>query len=124
MASKTFSLNRFFRYTIVFTLGIAACAYLIDGINITSGALGHPLITALVAGLVFTMITLIVKPIIHIIALPFSIITFGIFAVIINVLLFWFISPLVDGVSILGFFDALWGAIIMSIVGWLGMKVF
>ena len=77
------------------------------------------LMTYLVAGLALTIIMLVVKPILKVITFPITIITFGIFSIILNILLFWFVSPLVSGFDIATFWDAVWGAVIVGVVQWL-----
>lgn len=64
-------------------------------------------VTAVVVGIVNTFI----KPILQIIFIPISIITFGITAILINVVLLWGVSYLVPGFEI----DSFWTAVISSI---------
>lgn len=70
------------------------------------------LVTAVVIGVVNTFI----KPVLQIIALPISIITFGITAFLINVVLLWGISFIVPGFEIESFMTAVISSIVLSLV--------
>lgn len=73
------------------------------------------LITALVLGLVNALI----KPFLVILTLPINIITLGLFTLVINAILFWFVASFIEGFAVAGFWPAFWGALIMSLVSWL-----
>ena len=87
-------------------------AYLIPGFVLTD--IWSATVTAVVMGVVNTFI----KPILQVIALPISILTFGIFAFLINVLLLWGISYLVPGFKIESFPIAIIASIVLSLVSW------
>ncbi len=74
--------------------------------------------TAVVAAVVIGIVNTFIKPILQLIALPISIITLGIGAFIINVLLLWGASRLVPGFYIAGFWTAVWASIVLSLVTW------
>jgi len=73
------------------------------------------LITALVLGLV----NAVLKPILLILTLPVNILTLGLFTLVINALLFWFVASFIEGFAVTGFMPAFWGALILSVVSWL-----
>jgi putative membrane protein len=50
--------------------------------------------------------------------MPFIVVTLGAFILIVNTLLFWFISGLVPGFEVSGFWQAFFAALIVSIVNW------
>lgn len=73
--------------------------------------------TALIAGLVIGLINAFVAPIVQLIALPLTILTLGIFALVINVLLFWAAAGLVKGFRLRnGFWSALIGALLVTLL--------
>jgi putative membrane protein len=74
---------------------------------------------ALLAGLVLGLINLLIKPVLSILTIPINIITLGVFGIILNALLFWAASYFVSGFIITGFFAALLGSILVSVVLWL-----
>ena len=96
--------------TNVFVLLVVA--YLIPGFKFSS--IEATLVTAVVLGVTNTLI----KPILQIIALPISIMTFGLFAFFINVSLLYLISKIVDGFVINRFSTAIIASIAMSLVSW------
>ena len=74
--------------------------------------------TAVIAALVLGILNTVVKPVIKIFALPITILTLGLFGIVINVVIFWLLT-FVPGVAIDGFMPALWGALIISVIGWM-----
>lgn len=77
--------------------------------------------TALFAAIAFSIINLIIKPLIKLIALPFTIITLGLFRFIVNGILVYILAAF-SGVSVESFFGAILAAIVISLVntvlGW------
>ncbi len=78
------------------------------------------LITALVLGLVNALI----RPLLVLLTLPITILTLGLFTLVINAGLFWFVSTFIDGFEVHGFWGAFIGALFMTLVSWLGSAVF
>lgn len=74
--------------------------------------------TAFVAACFLGIINTIIKPILKLFALPITILTLGLFSLLINILLFWMLT-FVPGIEIDGFFAAVWGLFIVSIAGWI-----
>ena len=74
--------------------------------------------TAVVAAVVIGIVNTFIKPILQLIALPISLLTFGITAFLINVLLLWGSSKSVPGFSIADFNTALFASIVLSLTSW------
>lgn len=74
---------------------------------------------ALIAALIFGIVNAIVRPILFLITLPLTIVTLGLFVIIINALMFWLTVAWAPGFTVDGFGPVLIGAIIMMIVGFL-----
>ena len=91
-------------------VALLAVAYLLPGITVAS--FGSALIAALVLGLV----NMLVKPVLVLLTLPITIVTLGLFLIVINALLFWFVGSVLKGFQVNGFWWALLGAFIYSIV--------
>lgn len=94
------------------TFALAIVAYLVPGFSFTN------LFAIVVAAVVIGIINTFIKPILQILALPISIITFGITAFLINVFLLWGASILVPGFNIDGFSTAVIASIVLSLVSW------
>lgn len=103
-------------FLIAFALLLAA--YFIPGITVTEPA------TALVAALVLALLNLLVKPVLFILTLPITIVTLGLFTFVINAGLFWFAAYAIDGFSVAGFWSALFGSFIVSVVSSIGTRFF
>src|SRR5579863_6823637 len=88
--------------------------YLLPGITVGDGW-----VTILLVALVWSVITMVIKPVLSILTLPITIVTFGIFSLILNALLFWAMSLIVPGFIIDGFWWAFLGALVLSILKWL-----
>ena len=102
---------------IIFQLAINVFAllvveYLIPGFILSD--IKAAVVTAVVIGIVNTLI----KPIIQLIALPLSILTFGLTAFLINVVLLWLTSIYIPGFEITNFATAILASIMLSLVSW------
>lgn len=71
---------------------------------------------ALVAALVLGILNVLVKPILFILTLPITIITFGLFTFVLNAFMFWLAASFLDGFVVSGFLPALVGSLIVSVV--------
>ncbi len=91
-------------------LALYITAYLIHGISFDRPQ------TLFVAALVIGIINTLLKPILQLITLPITILTFGIFALIINTAMLALAAAIVPGFTIHGFWSAFFGAIVLSIV--------
>src|SRR3990167_3555121 len=75
--------------------------------------------TTLLVALVWSVITMVIRPVLKILTFPITVITFGVFSVILNALLFWAMTLVVPGFVVAGFWPALLGALVLSILTWL-----
>lgn len=87
-------------------------AWLVPGIEV-SGGLGPLLLAALVIGLVNAL----VRPVAVILTLPITVLTLGLFYLVLNGLLFYLAAALAPGFELAGFWSAVFGALVMSLVG-------
>ncbi|MBK6401499.1 MAG: phage holin family protein [Rhodocyclaceae bacterium] len=94
-------------------IALLAVAYLMPSIQVAS--FGSALIAALVLGLVNAL----VRPILVILTLPVTLLTLGLFLLVINGLLFWAVGSFLDGFSVGGFWSGVFGAILYSLISWL-----
>jgi putative membrane protein len=91
-------------------LSIVIVAHVIPGFHVSG--FGTALIAAIVIGLVNATIGMFVK----LLTLPLTIVTFGLFLLVINACMLKFASALVPGFVVAGFAPAFFGAIVLSIV--------
>lgn len=109
-------------HIILRVLAIAAAVYLtvnlVPGISVSGGWT-----TMLMLALVWSVITMVIKPVLSILTLPITIVTLGIFSLILNALLFWGMELVVPGFDVTGFVPALLGSLVLSIIASLVQKV-
>ena len=91
------------------TLAVAVAAW-ITGIHYTSPA------WLFVAALLLGFVNAFVRPVLLLLSLPFIVVTLGAFILIVNTLLFWFVSGLVPHFEVSGFWQAFFAALVVSIV--------
>jgi len=89
---------------------ILLAAHLVRGFQVQS------LTTALVAGVVLGLINAIVRPILVFLTFPFTLLTLGVFLLVLNAFCLWLTSVFVPGFVVHGFWPAFLGALIVSIV--------
>ena len=103
---------RFLARLILNGLAIIFAAWLLPGIQITS-----PL-AALAAGVILGFVNAIVRPILFLLTLPLTLLTLGLFIFVLNAICFALTAWLVPGFSVDGFFPAVFGALLVSVVSW------
>lgn len=74
--------------------------------------------TALIVALILGLLNAIVRPILFLLTLPITILTLGLFIFVLNGLLLWFVASFVKGFTITGFWPAVVGAIVYSLISW------
>ena len=74
------------------------------------------LIGALIAAVVLGVFNTLVRPLLIILTLPITIVTLGLFIIVINASLFYFAATFVDGFAVSSFFAAVLGSIIVSVI--------
>ena len=93
-------------------LALFVVAYIIPGFIL------RDLWSAVVAAIVIGVVNTFIRPIIQLIALPISVVTFGIFAFLINVFLLWGVSFVVPGFEITSFTTAILASVALALVSW------
>lgn len=73
---------------------------------------------AFLAAIVLGLVNALVKPILVILTLPITILTLGLFLLVINALLFWGVGSLLPGFHVNGFWWGMLGALVYSILTW------
>jgi putative membrane protein len=73
---------------------------------------------ALVAALVLALVNTLVKPVLVVLTLPITIVTLGLFLLVINALLFWAVGTWLPGFHVAGFWWAMAGALLYSVICW------
>ncbi len=101
-------LKQLLKSWLLLSLGVTIAAH-------TAGGIRYESYTALmVAVLLLSVLNLVLKPLLMLFSLPFIILTFGIGIWLINALLFLFVGYIVEGFEVASFWNALWGALVVS----------
>ncbi len=95
---------------IVNAAALLLVAYLYPGVHVDG------FIPALWAALLLGLVNAVVRPILVLLTLPATLLTLGLFLFVINALLFWMVAELVRGFTVGGFWAALLGSILYSLI--------
>lgn len=97
--------------------GLAVAIYLVVQ-NVPGIAVSEGWVTIGVLALVWSVITLIIRPVLKVLTFPITILTFGLFSFVLNALLFWAMTLVVPSFHVAGFVPALIGAFVLSVCTW------
>ncbi|MFJ5446342.1 phage holin family protein [Methylobacillus methanolivorans] len=93
-------------------LALLAVAYVVPSIHVSG--IGSALIAAAVIGLV----NLLIRPILVILTLPVTVLTLGLFLLVINGLLFLFVGHILNGFEVQTLLAGIVGAVLYSLISW------
>jgi putative membrane protein len=119
---------RFLTWLVTTAVALAVAAWLIDGIRFTGPSHGeaelkHKIVPLLLVALILGVVTSFVKPVLTILSIPFIIVTLGLFLLVINAMMLkltsWLADKLDIGFHVEGFWPAVGGAIVITIVTWI-----
>ncbi len=94
-------------------VAILLVAYLAPGVLSADGVM-----SAVAAAFVLGLVNTLVKPLIVLLTLPVTMLTLGLFLLVINGLMLWIVSVVVTGFHVNGAFGAIAGAVLLSLVSW------
>lgn len=97
----------------MYTLALLLAAHVVPGIRLES------LVSALVAALVLGLINAVVRPVLVVLTFPITLLTLGLFLLVLNAFCLWLVSVFVSGFHVAGFWPAFWGALLVSVVSWI-----
>lgn len=95
---------------IVNTLAVLITSYVLPGVTVTN------VVTAIVVAVVLGLLNSFIKPILIFLTIPITILTLGLFLIVINASIIMLASKMVDGFIVNGFWNAFFFSIIMAIV--------
>ena len=74
--------------------------------------------SALLAALILGLVNALVRPVLLVLTLPVTLLTLGLFIFVLNGLMFWLAGSLIDGFVVAGFWPAVLGSMVYSVVSW------
>lgn len=119
---------RFLSWLVTTAVAVAAATLLIDGIYFDGPVHGqaeieHKVVPLLLVALILGVITSFVKPVLTVLSIPFIVVTLGLFLLVINALMLlltsWVADKLDIGFHVTGFWPAVLGAIVITVVTWI-----
>lgn len=107
--------------------GLAVATWLLDGITLTGDSDNDRVLTLVIVAVIFGVVDSFVAPVVKVLALPFIILTLGLFLLVVNALMLMFTSWIAGqvglGFEVDGFLTAVLGAIVITLVGWVAHLV-
>ncbi|MBS0376158.1 MAG: phage holin family protein [Proteobacteria bacterium] len=95
-------------------LGLWVATYFVTGLHF------QPPSRLVFAGLLLGLVNAFLRPLLILLTLPFTLLTFGLFLLVINAAMVAFVAWLLPGMHVDGFGAAFATALIVSLVGWIG----
>jgi len=108
----------FFIKIIVYLVAFAIVATLFRGVHIQG------FFTLIAVGVLFALLNAFIKPLLVLLTLPLTAVTFGLFYFFINGFMVWLTSALLPGFVIDSFATAFWAAIFLSFISWIIEMIF
>ena len=94
-------------------IAIIVAAWFIPGLQLAGPG------AALAAGALLGVVNALVRPVLFVLTLPLTLLSLGLFIFVLNALCLGLTAALVPGFDIAGFWPALWGALLVSVVSWI-----
>lgn len=104
---------RFLLSWILKAVALLLVAYLIPNIHMTG------LDVALIAAVIIGLMNMLVRPVLVIFTLPITVLTLGLFILVINGFLFWGVGRYLDGFEVQSVMAGIIGAVVYSLISWL-----
>ena len=98
---------------VIVAIGLWVASKLVPGVEINDAW------SLLWAALLLGIVNAIVRPVVIILTLPLTILTLGLFLLVINAAMLSLVAWMLDGMTVAGFWSAFFGAIVISITGWI-----
>ncbi|MBK5284005.1 MAG: phage holin family protein [Bacteroidia bacterium] len=101
---------RFIVRVIITALAVVIASYILPGVNVDGG------LTAVLVAAVLSLLNAFVKPLLIILTIPITVVTLGLFLLVINALMILLAAEIVHGFHVAGFWYALLFSIVLTIV--------
>ena len=98
---------------LILTAAIIAASYLIEGIQVAG------FFSAFFTAAILGILNAFFRPLLIILTLPINIMTLGLFTFVINALMLMMASGVISGFEVHGFWSAVFGSLVISIVSWI-----
>jgi putative membrane protein len=103
------------RFAVSF-VALAVTTAIVHGIDVDSGSAVMDFFSLMTAALVLGLLNAFVRPVLLLLTLPITFVTLGLFVLVLNGLLLWLTSAVVEGFHITSFWAALVGTILLALI--------
>lgn len=108
---------------VITAIALWVTTLIVPGVEVTGRNGANNALTLIVVALIFGVVNAVLKPVIKVFGCVFYLLTLGLFALVVNALLFLLTDWIARGLDLPfhvdGFWAAFWGAIVMAVVSWL-----
>ncbi|WP_030543709.1 phage holin family protein [Streptomyces albus] len=108
--------------TLANAAALAVAIWLLKDITLTGESTGGKALALFLVALIFGVVNIVVKPVVQLLSLPLFVLTLGLFTLVVNALMLMLTSWLADLVDlpfhVEGFWTAVLGGLIISVVSW------
>jgi putative membrane protein len=98
---------------VISAFGLWLASALIPGVRIEG------VDTLLIAALLLGIVNAVIRPLIIILTLPITVLTLGLFLLVVNAAMLGIVASILDDFSVNGLFSAVFGALIVGVTGWI-----
>ena len=103
---------------VINAVAIWIATLVIPQVTVEGSTVGETVLSLVIVGALFGLINTFIRPLLILLTLPATLLTLGLFIFVINGLLFWFVGSFIQGFHVAGFWSAVFGAILYSIISW------
>jgi putative membrane protein len=107
-------MNGFLLRLAISAIGLWLASVLVSGVQIDTPW------TLIVAALLLGIVNALVRPVVLLLTLPITLVTLGLFILVVNAAMFGLVASLLAGFHLSGFWAALFGALVVSVTSWFG----
>lgn len=111
-------MTRFILRAAIAAVGLWLATEWIQGLSIDTP------MTLVVAAVLLGIVNAFIRPLLILLTLPFTVVTLGLFLLVVNAAMLGLVAALLPGMHVAGFWAAFWGALVVSIVSWIGSMLF
>jgi putative membrane protein len=111
-------LTHFVLRAVIAALGLWLAERWVDGIDVDAAS------TLLLAGFLLGIVNALVRPLLLLLTLPVTVLTLGLFLLVVNAAMLGLVAAMLDGMTIASFWSAFWGALVVSFTSAIGSLFF
>ena len=105
---------RFLARLLIAALGLWLAAFLVPGVSYSGW------VSLLVAALLLGLVNAVLRPVLFVLTLPLTIVTLGLFLLVLNAAMIGLVAVLLDGFTVTGLMPGIMAAVVTGVVSWIG----